>query len=150
MYGLTRRRNAGDEARRRGGLRIKFDYLGIFIVCRNLVHTGVFAFRLHQKCGRRSRVSKPRPSAQQRYALATEPPLRGNLSRYQEIMNIVNGIMRIYLSQPDAVCTNITVHIVLGPGRRQATQDVALNAENMPKVQNTISCHIKLRKQNRL
>lgn len=57
--------------------------------------------------------------------------------------------MHIYLSQPDAVCINITVRIVLGPDRRQPTQDVALNAENMPKVQNTISCDIKLRKQNK-
>ena len=73
---LTRRRNAGDEARRSGGLRINFDHLGIFNVRRNLVHTGVFAFRLHQKSGRRGRESNPRPRAQQRNALATEPPRR--------------------------------------------------------------------------
>lgn len=64
-------------------------------------------------------------------------------------MNIVNGIMHIYLSQPDAVCINITGRIVLGSDRRQPTQDVALNSENMPKVQNTISCHIKLRIQKK-
>ena len=52
-------------------------------------------------------------------------------------MNIMNGIIYIYLSQADAVCINITVHTVLGPDRRRPAKDISLNTEDVPKVQNT-------------